>query len=291
MTADTRTPDEIQRDVERTRAEISQTLDEIQRQLSPGELVDRALRYFGGPRQLGLSVGELIIRNPLPVTLIGVGFAWLALAGSSNRQVAHHDRSSAEPSAGWPLTETERTTLMAVSRENLADWLRDARTMEDLAIETLEKQAGRLDHYPELQARLREHLVETRGQAERLDQCMQRLGASTMATGPRAEPLPGGEQIAALLSGGPVIQSGITGYAFEHFEIATYRSLMAAAAEAGEPEIELVCQENLREEQAMAEWLARRIPDVTRQYLYDEAALRTGAEAATVSQPEADAFR
>jgi ferritin-like metal-binding protein YciE len=179
---------------------------------------------------------------------------------------------------------------MAVSRENLADWLRDARTMEDLAIETLEKQARGLDQYPELQSGLREHLAETRRQAERLDECLRQLGAATATAGARAERLPGGEQIAALLGGGPVIQNGITGYAFEHFEIATYRSLAEAAAEAGEPEVERVCRQNLREEEDMAAWLAGRLPGLTRQYLQDQAAQRVQAPAAAVAEPAADPF-
>jgi ferritin-like metal-binding protein YciE len=287
MSADNRSTEEIERELERTRSEIGETLDEIQRQLSPGQLLDQAFGYFGGPRQLGMGIGELIVRNPLPVTLIGVGFAWLAFSGSRDRRFEHYDRSWAEPSRDWPLPQVERNVLMAVSRENLAEWLRDARTMEDLAIETLEKQASRLDQYPELQARLREHLAETRRQAEKLDGCMQRLGAAAVATSPRAGRLPGGDQIAALLGGGPVVQNGITDYAFEHFEIATYRTLVAAAAEAGEPEVERVCRENLREEEAMAAWLADRIPDVTRQYLYHQAAQRSDAER-SVPQPAAE---
>jgi Protein of unknown function (DUF3618) len=75
MSAGSRSTEEIERELERTRSEIGETLDEIQRQLSPGQLLDQALRYFGEPRQLAMGVGELIMRNPLPVTLIGLGFA------------------------------------------------------------------------------------------------------------------------------------------------------------------------------------------------------------------------
>jgi Domain of unknown function (DUF892) len=175
MNADSRSADELERALERTRSVIGETLDEIQHQLS-----------------LGMGVGELIVRNPLPVTLIGLGFSWRAFSGSRNRRFEHHDRSWAELSRDRPLPYVERNVLMAVSRENLAEWLRDARTMEDLAIETLEKQASRLDQYPELQARLREHLAETRRQAEKLDGCMQRLGAGAVATSPRTGRLPGG---------------------------------------------------------------------------------------------------
>ena len=87
MSAD-KSPEELQREVEQTRSEISETLDEIERQLSPGQMLDQALGYFGGSRQIGMAVGDLVVRNPVPVALIGLGFAWLAFAGSRSRRRA-----------------------------------------------------------------------------------------------------------------------------------------------------------------------------------------------------------
>jgi ferritin-like metal-binding protein YciE len=54
--------------------------------------------------------------------------------------------------------------VMAVSGENLTAWLRDAHAMENQAIEMLEKQANRFEHYPELRAKVRSHLDETHRQ-------------------------------------------------------------------------------------------------------------------------------
>ena len=48
--------------------------------------------------------------------------------------------------------------------------------------------------------------------------------------------------------------------------------LIAAAGEAGEHQVEGILQENLREEEEMAAWLAQHLPEVTRQYLHREAA-------------------
>jgi ferritin-like metal-binding protein YciE len=51
------------------------------------------------------------------------------------------------------------------------------------------------------------------------------------------------------------------------FEMANYRVLIAAAEACGETEIKRLCEESLREEEAMATWLDQQIPMVTRRYL------------------------
>ncbi len=57
-------------------------------------------------------------------------------------------------------------------------------------------------------------------------------------------------------------------YASEHFEIACYRSLIAAAEEAGKPQVAEVCSEILEDEEAMADWIEEQIPEVTRLVLH-----------------------
>ena len=43
---DTRTAEQIQREIQQTRSEMSETLDAIRDKLSPGEILDQALAYF-----------------------------------------------------------------------------------------------------------------------------------------------------------------------------------------------------------------------------------------------------
>jgi ElaB/YqjD/DUF883 family membrane-anchored ribosome-binding protein len=85
-----RSPEQLQRDIERTRAEMGDTLDTIRRKLSPGQLLDEALDYLksSSPGQFTNNLGESVKQNPLPVSLIGIGIAWLALAGSRAPYVA-----------------------------------------------------------------------------------------------------------------------------------------------------------------------------------------------------------
>jgi hypothetical protein len=74
---------EIERDVQRSRADIEHTLDAIQERLSPGQLVDQALNYFRGGRGVDFArnLGDSIAANPIPVTLMGVGLAWMMFSG------------------------------------------------------------------------------------------------------------------------------------------------------------------------------------------------------------------
>ncbi|NLC36976.1 MAG: ferritin-like domain-containing protein [Alcaligenaceae bacterium] len=64
-------------------------------------------------------------------------------------------------------------------KDNLLDWLRDAHAMEEQAETMLTKTAERLENYPDLRARVEQHIQETRHQAEMLRACIQRLGSDT----------------------------------------------------------------------------------------------------------------
>ena len=81
---DQRSLAEIQRDLQHTRAEMGETLDAIRSCLTPGALLDRTLDYMkqSGPSQFASNLGNTVTENPVPVSLIGVGIAWLMTAGS-----------------------------------------------------------------------------------------------------------------------------------------------------------------------------------------------------------------
>ena len=73
-----RSPEEIQREIEVTRAQMGRNINQLQRQLSPGYLMDRAVDYFRGESgELENKVIETARNNPLAVAMIGVGAALL----------------------------------------------------------------------------------------------------------------------------------------------------------------------------------------------------------------------
>jgi ferritin-like metal-binding protein YciE len=57
-----------------------------------------------------------------------------------------------------------------------------------------------------------------------------------------------------------LIKNALMDLASEHFEIGCYRALRAAAAQLGYAEIADLCDQNLRDEQRMAQWLEQQLP-------------------------------
>jgi hypothetical protein len=73
----------IERDLEDTRQRIDITLSELIERMSPGELLDQALGYLRrgteAPGRFAANLGHAVQDNPLPIALIGIGVAWLAV--------------------------------------------------------------------------------------------------------------------------------------------------------------------------------------------------------------------
>ncbi|MGF7056082.1 ferritin-like metal-binding protein YciE [Bosea sp. OAE752] len=162
---------------------------------------------------------------------------------------------------------------MTSPEEHLMNWLRDAHAMEKQAETMLSAIAGRLEHYPELKARIEAHLQETRVQSDMLISCIERRGgdSSTM------KDLIGrfaamGQGVCGMMASDEVIKGAMAGYAFEHVEVAAYKVLIAAADHCGDPETSAVCQRILQQEMVMGNWLAEHMEQVTLAFLSRSAA-------------------
>lgn len=84
MTNDTRSPEEIERDIERERAGLTDTLDDLQDRFSIEHVARQfsdQFREHGG--DIGRSVSEAVKRNPVALALTGVGLAWLMMGDRS----------------------------------------------------------------------------------------------------------------------------------------------------------------------------------------------------------------
>jgi len=74
-------PDQLEREIEDTRAHLERTLDVLQSKLSPGEILDEVVgvvRRNGGDFARNLSTQ--VQNNPLPLLLTGIGLVWLMAA-------------------------------------------------------------------------------------------------------------------------------------------------------------------------------------------------------------------
>ena len=157
---------------------------------------------------------------------------------------------------------------MKTARDHLTDWLRDAYAMENQAIQMMENMESRLKSYPELETRLRQHIEETRQQAEQVRDCLQRLGTDTSTIKTAVAGFTGMMQaLSGVVAEDEVVKGGVFSYGFEQWEIANYTALIKTAELAGEPEIRTTLEGILRQEEAMAEWLKQHLPDITQKYV------------------------
>lgn len=157
---------------------------------------------------------------------------------------------------------------MEKSKEWLIQWLCDAHAMEEQAQTMLSGMLHRIENYPELSDRVSIHLSETKVQAERVRGCLEAFGEETSFMKDAAAKLFATAQIASgVFAGDEVLKGSLAGYSFEHMEIASYTMLSAAAEACNESEVTLVCQQNLREEVAMAEWLHNHLSSTTTDFL------------------------
>jgi hypothetical protein len=102
----------LEQKAHQVRARLSETLEELRAGMTPGQVVDQFARYAreGPAAEFLRDFAREIRENPLPLTLIGAGIAWLIIASSqSSRARAKHStvrevgkisrRTSAEVSA------------------------------------------------------------------------------------------------------------------------------------------------------------------------------------------------
>jgi hypothetical protein len=82
-----RSPETIERDVERTRANLTRTLDELRDRLSPGQVMDQLTEWAkgSGGAEFARNLGAQVRDNPLPILLVGAGIGWLMVSGGGRR--------------------------------------------------------------------------------------------------------------------------------------------------------------------------------------------------------------
>ncbi len=151
--------------------------------------------------------------------------------------------------------------------------LRNQHAVENQAIELLERQVGRLENYPEMADRMRRHIEESRQQALRLEDLLSQHDTSHSTMKDTMMSFAG--NMAALghsTASDEVVKNTLANFAFEHFEIASYTSLLVLADLVGHTAGRSALETSLREEQQMAAWIADRIDPTVRRFVERSAA-------------------
>jgi ferritin-like metal-binding protein YciE len=146
--------------------------------------------------------------------------------------------------------------------------LRNQHAVENQAIELLERQVNRLENYPEMRERMRVHIDESRAQASRIDELLAALNTSASSLKDTALSFMG--NMAALAhtpAPDEVVKNSFANFAFEHYEIASYKSLITLAEAVQHPEATRLLGQSLKEEQAMAQWIDDHLKQVTLTFL------------------------
>lgn len=99
---------DLEKDIEASRARLDQTIDQIQERLSVSSIVDEML---GNARRTPLSGAydgalEAVRRNPVPVLLIAAGVGWLIHRMSTNQPTPGVRRRARLAVNGLPVTKT-----------------------------------------------------------------------------------------------------------------------------------------------------------------------------------------
>jgi ferritin-like metal-binding protein YciE len=168
------------------------------------------------------------------------------------------------------IRQIRKEVVMTTARELYILGLKNAHAMENQAHEILERQIERMGDYPQLQAKLREHLGETRQQLKRLEECLRKLDESPSTV--KDTVMAFGSNMAAMahaMAGDEVLKNTFANSALEHYEIAAYKSLMALSKAAGIGAESLLAQ-SLREEEEMASWVDEHVLGITNDYLRHE---------------------
>ena len=110
MTNDSRNPEEIEREIERERAGLADTLDDLQDRFSVEGIARQfsdQFREHGG--DWGRSISDAAKRNPVALALTGAGLAWMMFGSGNSRDRRGYeglDRDRAHP-VPVPVTNTE----------------------------------------------------------------------------------------------------------------------------------------------------------------------------------------
>jgi len=95
-----RQSEQLERETERIRSELAGSLAELRYRVAPGQIVDQLTEYMreGPSAEFLRNLAREVREKPMPVLVIMIGVAWLAIATSLSRRTV--SGSISEPRTG-----------------------------------------------------------------------------------------------------------------------------------------------------------------------------------------------
>ena len=169
------------------------------------------------------------------------------------------------------------TSMSQETQDIFVTGLRNAHGLETQAEQMINRQLERLENYPQVAQQLRSHLAETQQQQQRLDTLLAQFSTSPSSIKEVAMGFMANLQtLGHAVADDEILKNTFANLAFENFEIASYKSLIAMAETFGQTQAIGLLQQSLQEEERMAKWISDHVAGVTKQYC----ALRASGEKA-----------
>ena len=154
--------------------------------------------------------------------------------------------------------------MTTTSHDLFITGLKNAHAMENQALSIMKPQASRIESYPDVEARIKQHISETEGQIARLEKLLDGLDEDKSSLKDLALSVAGTfAAVGHTVAADEILKNSMANFAFENFEIAAYKSLIALAQASGHQDAVADLELNLQEELAMADWLDQNIGPVT----------------------------
>ncbi len=161
---------------------------------------------------------------------------------------------------------------MSASTEYYLSGLRNQHAVEGQAVETIERQLGRMADYPQLHSRMQTDLDQSRIQATRLETLLGKHGTSASSAKETVTNIVGKVSgVVHMAASDEVVKNLLAAIGFKAYEIASYKTLITLAEIAGSSGDIEVLKQSITEEQAMGDQLGEMLPDVIRSYLAHQA--------------------
>lgn len=146
--------------------------------------------------------------------------------------------------------------------------LRNQHAVETQAIGTIQNELPRMQHYPDLHARMQQDKDRSVTQAARLDDLLAKHGSSKSVA---KEAMTGAVATVAgfihAAASDEVLKDVLAAVGFKAYEIGSYKVLIALAEAAGASADTAVLQQSMQEEQEMGDWLGSHLPAFVHAYL------------------------
>ncbi|EYD74748.1 hypothetical protein Rumeso_03701 [Rubellimicrobium mesophilum DSM 19309] len=170
------------------------------------------------------------------------------------------------------MTYTDATSSGLMSsdeaKQSYIMGIQSAHALETQATQLINRQLERIESYPEVAAILRQHYGETEAQLQRLDGILQELGTSSSGLKDFATGLSGNmAAMAHTIMSDEIMKNHFANVAFEAFEQATYRSLIAMAQATGFQHHVAIYEASLREEEKTFATLLNMTDQLTTKFM------------------------